>query len=337
MVVGSSKQHKPLKLVVLRHQHLEPLHISLLSTEEDDDDDPCPIISSFYADDDIGCPVASCHELLLSTSSTDTTGAALWNPSTKELKMLPQSSVPRPPSVVFEWARFYGFGFDPRSQQQEKDYKVIRFLDFEFEDYTYSCGRVFLVELYSLKTDSWKQIAYPHTESPMNCASIYINGFYYWLGSWGGFDIISFDFANDKFSPALIPGPKTFIKNFQDTEFEFELVEFEGSLAVIVYSMVVADGEPVEFELWVWNNDNESWSRRGAWTVSIPAESRGVYLLGLFNNDKLYFQNSKGELLLFDAAKEKLKNICLHYDLSGSYSSLLRIFPYVGSSAEEIK
>ncbi|GER34563.1 F-box protein [Striga asiatica] len=89
--------------------------------------------------------------------------AALWNPTTDELKLLPQSSVPRPPRTrksVF----CHGFGFD-----HHNDYKVIRFIEYKcLDDYTENI----LVELYLLKTDSWKEVVYPYFPMTPETASM---------------------------------------------------------------------------------------------------------------------------------------------------------------------
>ncbi|KAL4387594.1 hypothetical protein GQ457_09G013900 [Hibiscus cannabinus] len=123
--------------------------------------------------------------------------ATLWNPSTREFKILPQSSVQRPPLV--DSTRFGGIGFGYDSQTD--NYKLVRFVVNYFEEDS-DAGSMFdemdQVELYSLTSDSWREISYPvvhpYGSPPFNS---YVNGFYYWQAIGDpGFLILSFDMVN---------------------------------------------------------------------------------------------------------------------------------------------
>ncbi|XP_039033093.1 putative F-box protein At3g16210 [Hibiscus syriacus] len=86
---------------------------------------------------------------------------ALWNPSTREFKIHPQSTVQRPPGLL-EFSSFdcFGFGYD----SQTDDFKVVRFVTYYFEENLDEGLMVDWnnqVELYSLKSDSWKEISFP--------------------------------------------------------------------------------------------------------------------------------------------------------------------------------
>ncbi|TYI08094.1 hypothetical protein ES332_A10G273600v1 [Gossypium tomentosum] len=80
----------------------------------------------------------------------DDTEVAIWNPSTREFKILPPSSVQRPtyPGLTCDFVYFDcgAFEFDSKTD----DYKFIRFVTLSF------------FELYSLKCDSWKEISSPN-------------------------------------------------------------------------------------------------------------------------------------------------------------------------------
>ncbi|KAE8674659.1 Detected protein of unknown function [Hibiscus syriacus] len=122
-------------------------------------------------------------------------------------KILPQSSVSRPPLADFTSFDCLGFGFD----SQTNDYKVVRFVTNYFE-HKEDVSRIpdwnHHVELYSLKSDSWKEISahdvYPYDGPPEY--NIYINGFYYWQEN-GNFDylLLSFGMVNEKFSTLPLP------------------------------------------------------------------------------------------------------------------------------------
>ncbi|KAE8021742.1 hypothetical protein FH972_007607 [Carpinus fangiana] len=117
----------------------------------------------------------------------------LWNPATRESKMLPPTDMP-----TSTFTSNFGFGFDPKTN----DYKVIRILNFDF--------RQCKVEVYSLSTNSWRVI----DSSPDPSLFIKLprfpsclRGVHYW---WAHADdychhdgLISFDMRNEVFQKLL--------------------------------------------------------------------------------------------------------------------------------------
>ncbi|MFQ6663115.1 hypothetical protein Gotur_030751 [Gossypium turneri] len=174
------------------------------------------------------------HGLLcLHDSSTDK--AAIWNPSTREFKILPPSSVQRPsylPCIkgyrILNDVSFHhiAFGFDSKTD----DYKVVRFVTLTFDiceegeiyrDFEFP--NVLQVEFYSLRSDSWNEIPFPNDKPTyINLGNNYIDGICYWKtikGEYDGFReiIFSFDMRNKKFSILSIPefvgySPKYYIR-----------------------------------------------------------------------------------------------------------------------------
>ncbi|GMJ08493.1 hypothetical protein like AT3G06240 [Hibiscus trionum] len=225
---------------------------------------------------------------------------ALWNPSTREFKILPQSPVHRPPLADFTSFDCLGFGFD----SQTDDYKVVRFVTNYFE-HKEDVSRIpdwnHQVELYSLKSDSWKEISapdvYPYDGPPE--FNIYINGFYYWQAS-GSFDylFLSFDMVNEKFSTIPLPEFGRF--------FVGQVLEFKGLLGVIVYPLL---GTDKSFDLWVMN---------GSWTKQFSIESvSGVKRpLRFWKNGELFLETPDHELVLFDPSKRELKHLGIHANLA---------------------
>ncbi|XVF79245.1 hypothetical protein PTKIN_Ptkin14bG0205500 [Pterospermum kingtungense] len=142
----------------------ESYYFSLLSTEKG---------QNFVVKENIYLPEiyricevhGPCNGLLCLQVTDDK--VALWNPSTREIKFLPQPTIqPPPPHDDIEFFSIHtsfspiGFGFDSNSE----DYKVATFVDHCFRDEE---GRSFLdcrsqVHLYSLKSDSWKEIPHPN-------------------------------------------------------------------------------------------------------------------------------------------------------------------------------
>ncbi|GER45544.1 F-box protein [Striga asiatica] len=207
------------------------------------------------------------------------------------------------------WA--YGFGFDPSSGH----YKLVRcWVDRFLESYA---------EVFTLGTSSWKAVHCPYEThlSLSGFLSIHINGFYYWIvrGFRDSFSIMSFDFANDQFH-ALIPVPK---KEKLWKLMDVALVEFQGSLAVIYLESEV---NPFLFEIWAWNARGSFWSLVS--TFDIPAAAAPRNVLNLYNNDKLFYQDTKGDLMIYDHTTRRLENFWIPIDRRG----VAKFFPYVKSS-----
>uniref|UniRef100_A0A7N2KZJ9 F-box associated beta-propeller type 1 domain-containing protein n=1 Tax=Quercus lobata TaxID=97700 RepID=A0A7N2KZJ9_QUELO len=129
---------------------------------------------------------------------------ALWNPEIREFKVLPTRHVHCPSHVDHTYEGF-GFGYDHKSN----DYKVVRIVSF-WDDSIVGPDRSPLVEVYTLSTDSWRQIDTVLDASILSdpCKSeIYLNGAYHWLAyrskqSWPHGDtelIISFDMSDEIF------------------------------------------------------------------------------------------------------------------------------------------
>ncbi|EOY19949.1 F-box and associated interaction domains-containing protein [Theobroma cacao] len=132
----------------------------------------------------------------------------LWNPSTREVKLLPKSTISLPPSVESTYFHCMGFEFDPKSD----DYKVLvnvinRVHD---EERIISFKYINQIHLYSLSTDSWKEIPHPKVLfyglhhlfiTYINGICHYINGICHWPAFGDSGDLIlSFDMAEEVFS-----------------------------------------------------------------------------------------------------------------------------------------
>jgi F-box interacting protein len=125
----------------------------------------------------------------------------LWNPATRESKMLPQMDMPTSTSTC---TSNFGFGIDPKTN----DYKVVRIMSFDSH-----CE----VVVYSLSTNSWRVI----DSSPSPSYSIdlpfhpsYLNGVHYWWACEKEDEVeeipdnrflISFDMSNEVFQEVLRP------------------------------------------------------------------------------------------------------------------------------------
>ncbi|MBA0636273.1 hypothetical protein Godav_000108, partial [Gossypium davidsonii] len=203
----------------------------------------------------------------------DDTEVAIWNPSTREFKILPPSSVQRPtyPGLTCDFVHFdYGaFGFDSKTD----DYKFILFVTLSFvgsECETSSGNGMSQVELYSLKCDSWKEIP---------------------SSNYRPFDLY---FTNEKFPVSPIP---EFVGFYPQNDI-LEVLVFNGSLGVITKTVERID---MSFDLWVMNG--EVWTKQFS-IESIPGIVRP---LGFWENGEMFLLNTNYEVVLFDPSTQELK------------------------------
>jgi F-box interacting protein len=120
----------------------------------------------------------------------------LWNPATRESKMLPP--FPRQRDLCF--VSHIGFGFDPKTNE----YKVVSIMNFGF----WHCK----VQVYHLSTNSWRVLDSSPNPSyilrPPRFSS-YLNGVYYWWARDYSYMarrlLLSFDMSNEVFQEVLPP------------------------------------------------------------------------------------------------------------------------------------
>ncbi|XP_057768627.1 F-box/LRR-repeat/kelch-repeat protein At2g27520-like isoform X1 [Salvia miltiorrhiza] len=207
--------------------------------------------------------------------------SVVCNLATQEFKFLP---APKKPSPCLDDFHGSGLGFDSKSG----DYKVIRSYTrckCDPEDRE-GCrgGSHTKTELYSLQSDSWKEIPNPDAHTFPDCG-VYIMGKCYWaVASEDGssFSILSFDFSDESFS--CIPSPPVSEKKFM-----YDLVECDGFLGAIVYEYKKPKHSKrgaKSYQLWVWK---ESW-----WAKSFGVALRGIESpLGLKDGRLLFLERKR--------------------------------------------
>ncbi|GER56837.1 F-box family protein [Striga asiatica] len=246
-------------------------------------------------------------------------GVALWNPTTGEYKILPLplSNIDPSPWCRTMFGGYFGFGFDSASE----DYKVIRLFN-QSDDRTAAV----LAEVYSLRSNSWKQVSVVHPLCFPHGSGVYgvhVNGTYYWLNlSDPGF-IVSFDFATEKFASSLIPTPPS-NNLIREDAYEYyyanlKLVEYCGLLGAVVMWNEGNGKISCCLEIWVWDG---SWSLES--TLTVPSYVGLQSLVG--TDEELIFLDSFGKTRFFDCETSKLKKI---HSLPTSEEA--HIFPLVES------
>ncbi|KAK8510450.1 hypothetical protein V6N13_100473 [Hibiscus sabdariffa] len=235
----------------------------------------------------------------------------LWNPSTRQFKIFPKSSIERPPSADSTSFECLGFGYDSLTD----DYKVIRFVsnsfEYEFDGMSFYSHTIVQVDLYSLKSNSWKELPDPGVGAWYAFTfNNYINGFYYWPATEAsGHVILSFDMVNERFSTLPLPEfDGGLAQNY------LELVDFKGSLGAIVYPR---EGTLKSVHVWVMSG---SWTKQHSFE-SVPGVERP---LGFWENGKVFLESSDHELVLFDPSTRELQNLGVD-----AYPKKMQIIVYV--------
>ncbi|KAB2063906.1 hypothetical protein ES319_A10G250300v1 [Gossypium barbadense] len=225
-----------------------------------------------------------CHGLLcLQELSTDK--AALWNPSTREFKILPPSSIQRPPylSPMEGNLALYGVSFDHAAlgfDSKTNDYKVIRFVSFIYYHSPF-VTRTFV------NIEEEQRYAYPHYEFQVELYSKKkILPFPRWPAPATGGGRRS---TGDRPPLAGFPFPPP-----------FSLLSPFFFFSVIV---CLLEGTGMSFDLWV--------TREGVWTkqFSIESISGVVHPLGFGKNGELFLRDTNNEIVLFDLSTQELKEL----------------------------
>ncbi|GER25416.1 F-box protein [Striga asiatica] len=212
----------------------------------------------------------------------------------------------------------FGLGFDPA---KPLGYKILKIL-IDYRDFVASPK--FRAELYSLETGSWRKIKYPYQQEGIPTSGlpgVLIGGSYYWAVSASPNSIISFDFASEKFSRRLIPFPGK-IRFSRDSE--HLLVEIDGSLAILLLTDDFGyDQVPYStLEIWVWND--ESWYLKSKFKFPVAVN----YVVGLFENNKMFVRDITGKVLLFDVAEPGSVDIT---GICTTDPKVISMMPYVES------
>lgn len=207
------------------------------------------------------CYIRSCNGLVcLSNSACDI--LYIWNPCTRQIKMLPV-----PNSANYPVPIYLGFGFDSIAN----DYKILRIAKLRIR-----VPLGFIVsskpgaQLYSANADSWKNIHVPMNirtsfwHRPRKICGPDINGVLYWEGNGG---LLSFDLHNEVFGEI---GVLEFPNHVQHNK--SNVLDFEGSVAMVFES---ACDESV-LSLWTLDGVCGIWTKK--FNLETDLELDRVYL-----------------------------------------------------------
>ncbi|KAG8656044.1 hypothetical protein MANES_04G093401v8, partial [Manihot esculenta] len=219
----------------------------------------------------------------------------LWNPTTSETKMLPQSNLLHPPRTFISLG-IVEFGFDKRAS----DYKVLRiFCYLNPPDQSID----YIAEIYSLRDDSWRKIDFCLKDWRLLCYKydrIYYyyhrghtgaNGVFHWWArdSNRNYAIVSFDLSTEVIKTTALP----------------EGIGYSCYRTLFSLNDYVAfphRNDDNQVELWVLleYGVKESWTK----LYTIPCLGDLCQPVGFSSNGELFFSTWTGQLLVWNPVTE---------------------------------
>ncbi|GMJ15506.1 CONSTITUTIVE EXPRESSER OF PR GENES 1, CONSTITUTIVE EXPRESSER OF PR GENES 30 [Hibiscus trionum] len=226
-----------------------------------------------------------CNGLLCLHNDDD---CAIWNPSTREIKILPRPHSGRGgDSWIAAAFDLFNFGFDYTTH----DYIVIKVFVSPHKDE--QRNTMYKVELYSLKTNSWKIIFRPlRLDFNYKGFSTCINRCFYWMRTS---TICAFDLRDEKFSNLTYP-----CDWYDPSSNPSAMFDLDGSLTFVFGRQ---QGAESSFAVWVMNGSwTQIWSIESVFGVEGP--------LGFWKNGELCLQGCNNqELLVFDPVIGEFKGL----------------------------
>ncbi|XP_059428696.1 uncharacterized protein LOC132162473 [Corylus avellana] len=237
----------------------------------------------------------------------------LWNPATREHKILPTLGIDPDSPNTLRW-NCVGFGY------HLEDYKVVRILYSRDEPPNRA-----QVEVYSMSTGSWRVVdaIVPCSIRPYYMCSVILKGMPYWLGlelfrEKTSVEIkefmVCFDIGNEVFWQVHVPDA--------EGSYRKELGVLHESLAIIYYPWREQTSNFVE--IWVMKDD-DCWikvERIG------PFSSIGIPL-GCWKAGVVVWQNGNNELLVYDPNIKAVNKLFIYGVVSNFFSA--RVSTYMES------
>lgn len=242
----------------------------------------------------------SCHGLICLSVMPIASILIIWNPATRVFKDLPVSTVKRPNAGPIKVV--LGFGFDSVSN----DYKVVRIVNY--------CYPLNQVEIYSLKTDTWKEIQADVRFIIFEASSrVFVRGRFHWTAL--GFRelngrelIVTFDLREEVFGQFLLPsfshGNDSSDEEEDEGRLGWHLVAWKDSIGLIVSPN---RSKEKKFVMWVMNE----YGVAGSWTkyMSFGPCPRVNKPLGCQMNGEVLLHKENGELVLYDPGTREFKSL----------------------------
>lgn len=224
-------------------------------------------------------------------------GTILWNPTIKEVKLLPS---PRYYPVHGE-----GFGYDSKANE----YKVVSIPSY------CSCK----AEIYTMSSNCWREIEMPIDIGHKTPEHVYCKGVCYWLtlNVQDKITLLWFDMSDEKFGTIELP------LSANETEGLYvkinRLVLRNDTIVLLSYPRVFPTAS-IAIEMWVLNGC--CWTKLetiGPLSLSIA--------MAFWKSDELLFKDGNRELVSYNLRTKKIRNISFGTELT----SFAGAYPYVKS------
>lgn len=252
--------------------------------------------------------VGTCNGLVCVSLCASGSVIVLWNPASKDVRRLAERQV-LVPNGKRVCGVFIGFG----TVVGTGEYKIVRFLS--YKGVKTNVPKVGIVEVYSKRSDVWKEVENPGLKCLINefSPTAVVNGGVHWLGtrigSGKGKDradgkdcVVVFDLGREVFGDMSLPECDSYAEGYG-----WQISVIGESLSVFVYP--TCGNMSKSIDVWVMKDYGvaESWSKQfriGLFTgVSKP--------VGSFKNGELIFQNNKEKLFLYDPRTRKFGTLPL--------------------------
>nr|XP_012575675.1 F-box/kelch-repeat protein At3g06240-like [Cicer arietinum] len=250
----------------------------------------------------------------------------LWNPTTEEFKIIPQSPLNPVPYYVRDHVFPLGFGYD----HVKNDYKLITGACFFYEEVQYYDGSPDYIcypefvcdyEIYSLRSNSWRDIDEDASFIPLHSGvasqRLHVNGMCHWWhfkGVLDGRDLASFDLVTEKIITTPIPvGTLQGVDDdFKADDIPISLMVLNGSIALISWFL---DNTTFNISILGEIGKKESWTK--LFTIGPLSDIR--LPIGAGKKGDLFFQKKDGKIVWFNLSTQLIEEL----DIKGNAFSIL--------------
>ncbi|KAE7995678.1 hypothetical protein FH972_000449 [Carpinus fangiana] len=254
--------------------------------------------------------VGSCNGLVC-LRAYNTLNVVIWNPTTRETKVVPESNLPIfAPAGYCTRIQGMGFGFDAKTN----DYKIINFVSMyerNFDDYFMKDVKeiIYQKEVYSLSTDSWRKVDGPQCfifENTMTCTT--------GMGSWLAYVnepdlfVLSFDMSDEVFLKTPLP----------DNVFGHRLFVLNESIAMVALMPLDEKWKEIQYDIWLLLKVGVKDSWKKLFTIG-PSFTKIHLPLGFWKNGTMFLNKfDDGQLFLYDPSTKQMTDLQIH----GRYNSM---------------
>ncbi|GAB4827380.1 hypothetical protein Ancab_040025 [Ancistrocladus abbreviatus] len=274
----------------------------------------CPELSLRY--------LHHCHGIICLCNYEKSAVVALWNPTTREFRILPQS--PLALSSSHGPVMWSGFGYDPMTN----DFKVVQsrtnnsFLSVESEP---------PVELYALSTNSWKLLDVDAELVSLllgNC-SCTVRGCLWWTrekldGHGWSFLVLKFDLNSEAFHKVI---PPEHLRGARDDIPGASISALEGNVALILFEW--RNRKECFFDIWIMEESgvDVSWNK----ILSIgPNRGPEIAPIGFRGNNRFLLKRKDDglvlEVVIYELSTRKIKLVKLNVSEFDRYYNNIYVY-----------